>query len=105
MMTRCLTFVLVTLALGGTLDAQCVLTGDGSGVQCQTLLAGQTIDAGSVKFGVTGVVTNMQGEQLATFSDERWATTIGDPEVLVRMCLNLVGKDVARMIDTGEYRQ
>jgi hypothetical protein len=29
-------------------DAQCVRTEDGSGVHCQTLLAGQTIEAGSV---------------------------------------------------------
>lgn len=34
--------------------AQCVVTSDGSGVACQTLYAGQTIDAGSVCVEVVG---------------------------------------------------
>ena len=35
-------------------DAQCVLTTDGTGIQCQTLFAGQTIDAGEVCVEIVG---------------------------------------------------
>ena len=56
---------------------------------------------------MTGIVKNAEGEELASFADERWAGIGffgGDPVGLVRRCMSLVGKDVARMIHTGEYR-
>jgi hypothetical protein len=63
--------------------------------------------AGSAKFGVTGVVQNGQGEELATFADERWAGVGvfgGNPIDLVQKCLRKVGQDVALMMHTGQYR-
>ena len=46
--------VLGALALAHPAAAPCVLTGDGPGVQCSTLYAGQDIDAGMVCFEVVG---------------------------------------------------
>ena len=44
---------------------------------------------------------------MATFSDERWSSMGvfgGNSISLVRKCLRAVGQDVAKMIDTGQYR-
>ncbi|MGA1824192.1 MAG: hypothetical protein ACMUIP_05955 [bacterium] len=45
---------LTVLSMSSSVFAQCVSTIDGSGVQCQALLAGQTIDAGLVCVEVVG---------------------------------------------------
>ncbi len=51
-MEKPLILSLATLSIAfltvGTAQAQCVATADGSSVQCQALLAGQTVDAGTV---------------------------------------------------------
>ena len=63
--------------------------------------------AGSAKFGVSGIVRNAQGQELARFSDERWSgfgVFGGNPITLVQKCLRAVGNDVARMLHTGKYR-
>jgi len=63
--------------------------------------------AGSAKFGVDGSVKEAQGGEVATFSDERWSgfgVFGGSSTSLVRKCLRAVGQDVAKMIDTGQYR-
>ena len=49
----------LALGLAGHLAAQCVVTGDGSGIQCFPLLAGQSIDAGSVCMEVDSGALNV----------------------------------------------
>ena len=49
----CLT-ALMGLVMVSFVNAQCVKTADGSGIQCQDLLAGQTILSGSVCVEVVG---------------------------------------------------
>lgn len=64
--------------------------------------------AGSAKFGVEGNVQNAEGAEVATFADERWSgfgVFGGNSVSLVQKCLRAVGNDVAKMIDTGQYRQ
>jgi len=63
--------------------------------------------AGAAKFGVEGSVKEAQSGEVATFSDERWSgfgVFGGNSISLVRKCLRAVGQDVAKMIDTGQYR-
>ncbi len=48
-------FLLAVAAATASSNAQCVWTEDGSGVQCRTLLAGQSIEAGLVCVEVDGI--------------------------------------------------
>jgi hypothetical protein len=63
--------------------------------------------AGAAKFGVAGSVQNAQGEEIASFSDERWSgwgIFGGSSTSLVQKCMRSVGRDVGQMIHTGEYK-
>ncbi|MBW2694271.1 MAG: DUF4410 domain-containing protein [Deltaproteobacteria bacterium] len=63
--------------------------------------------AGHAKFGVEGSVRNVQGGEVASFSNERWSGfgfLGGNSISKVRKCLRAVGRDVAEMIDTGQYK-
>ena len=62
--------------------------------------------AGSAKFGVVGTVRESDGKKVATFSHERWSgfgVFGGNSASLVQKCLRAVGRDVAKMIETGSY--
>ena len=49
----------LALGVAGNLEAQCVVTSDGSGTQCFPLLAGQTIDAGTVCLSIDAGALNV----------------------------------------------
>lgn len=64
--------------------------------------------AGATKFGAAGAVTGADGTRLAGFSDERWSgwgIFGGSSRSLLQKCVRQVGRDIADMVDTGEYRQ
>jgi len=66
--------------------------------------------AGAAKFGVEGSVQGADGAELPRFSDERrasgtWNYGGGSSVELVQKCLRVVAEDIAKMIDTGQYRE
>lgn len=64
--------------------------------------------AGAAKFGVEGSLQRADGAKLASFADERWSGfgfLGGNSVSLVQKCLRAVGDDIAKMIDTGQYRE
>ena len=63
--------------------------------------------SGKAKFGVEGSLQRADGAKLASFANERWSGfgfLGGNPVSLVQKCLRAVGDDIAKMIDTGQYR-
>lgn len=94
---------------GGEVTGSIVVTGNvtriDAGSRAQRYWVG--FGAGAAKFGVEGGVKKADGNEVVRFSDERWSgfgVFGGNSISLVRKCLRAVGQDVAKMIDTGEYR-
>jgi len=76
----------------------------GSRAQCYWVGFG----AGAAKFGTAGDVLKRDGTQLASFADERrsgFGIFGGATETLMQKCVRQVGRDIAEMVHTGEYRQ
>jgi len=66
--------------------------------------------AGGGRFAAEGEVMRADGTQLGTFRDERVASGManmwgGSARDLVQKCIRTVGRDIAEMIDTGQYRR
>jgi len=62
--------------------------------------------AGAAKVGVEGSVTKVDGGEAGTFRHERWSgfgVFGGNSVSLVQKCVRAVGRDIAEMIDTGNY--
>lgn len=66
--------------------------------------------AGAAEFGAEGEVTRADGTVIGAFHDERGSSGMADAwggsgRTLMQKCLTVVGQDIARMIDRGEYRR
>jgi len=64
--------------------------------------------AGAAKLGVVGEVVRDDGQRVGTFTDERWSSFGkfgGASQDLLEKCARTLGKDIAEMVDTGEYRR
>lgn len=66
--------------------------------------------AGAAQFGAEGEVTRADGTVIGAFRDERGSSGMADAwggsgRTLIQKCLTVVGQDIARMIDRGEYRR
>ena len=66
--------------------------------------------AGAAEFGAEGDVTRADGTPIGAFRDQRGSSGMADAwggsgQTLLQKCLTVVGRDIARMIDKGEYRR
>jgi hypothetical protein len=65
--------------------------------------------AGGASFGADGEVTGSDGTRLGIFKDQRTSSGMGNmwggsAHDLIQKCIRTVARDIAGMIDTGQYR-